>query len=246
LLYLTYDYTSLPAIYGTTVYVMPIKAEGITSTDNAGSVLKMRPVAQSVLATCITSDLNNGGNITCASLPGGTLASNYVNAAPSEGGSYQNWEKLASVPGAWDGNFSTGGYAYYVPREIIKDTTFYTPDECNAQDYPVLIVSGISNSNTETTGTSEAAVRIILTTTFEFTTNRTLWDLGSPNGSADLLSFALKSLSLQETSMANDYHLTWLKEFGAKLMKAATTAYSFARENESAIKSLVSAGLLLM
>lgn len=189
---------------------------------DSGLIIKMRPIALSVLVTCTLPDISAGGNIVALSAPSGDIKNYYYQTAPSRG-PYQNWEVLARTNKGnmlYDDNLKKGCYVWTQPWDK-NDTLMRTPTECNAYDYQGVVVSGQLSQATDLNGiVNIGRVRIVII--YEYITDSRIFNPIIHPGSTNDLDFVLGYLGVLDHAMENNDHLKKLSNFisrGARFMK---------------------------
>lgn len=170
-------------------------------------------LAQSLLITAQMSDLNNGGVLAIARVPGGTV----VGEGDDEVDSSTWYEWIASLPyNAYDGAVKDGGYTWYLPED--ETGYFYRPlDTYFAKELPYLVSEFTASDVTEA-----SIVRIKVATIVQFTTTSSLYDC-RPSCHISEMAFMHHVLSLIQASYPNGTHkeqlVKALKKVGGQVVK---------------------------
>lgn len=194
----------------------------LAAVSNAGLIVKMRPIALSVLVTCTLPDISAGGNIVALSAPSGDIKSCYYQTSSSRG-AYQMWEELAKTNKGnmlYDGNLKQGCYVWTQPWDK-NDTLMRTPMECNEYAYQGVVVSGQLSKAADLSGiVNLGRIRIVII--YEYLTDSRIFNpIIHPGSTADL-DFVLGYLGVLDHAMENNNHLKKLSDFiskGARFMK---------------------------
>jgi hypothetical protein len=215
-----------------------------------GLTALIRPVAMSVLATCMASELTNGGEISIAVVPGDVIESHYAIQTAQANGSYNNVsyaaaDPLAGLSDSYNGKLKDGAYAFWVPSGV-ADLEFRTPSEANDHYYPVIICSGVNSQTPAPTGNTAKPIRFIVTRVFEIQSEIPVWGLQADLGKAGHVEEALSFLAQTKHCMANAEHVNFLAKMREQLRQFLTQAAQFYSSNSSWINPAVSAGLALL
>jgi len=163
-------------------------------------------LAQSLLCTAQMSDINNGGAIAIARVPGSSIiGSNGANGVGTDVSSWYEW--IASlVCNNYDGPTKNGAYGFYLPED--ERGFFYrdVDDFRFGQELPFLASEFTVADNTE-----GSIVRIKVCTIVQFTTNSSTFQLG-PSPSLLTIGLAHHLLSLIPACFENDTHRQKLKK----------------------------------
>lgn len=203
--------------------------------DGSALVKKIRPVAQTVLATYIGPKILNGGRMVTAFTTGESLNSNYfANAQSTSRGNYQMAENLAQISSdVNDAPIDRGGFAFWSPEDT-EDSNFELISDLNAKILPSIIISGDFNpgNGTNFTAPQYGIVRLRVVTTFEYQTDSTAVETEICVGSQAEIDHINKILATEPHCMDNPLHLGWIadvfkKAFGIvdKALPYAKTAY---------------------
>jgi len=219
--------------------ITPVSTLGNTSWQNAGAVSQIRPVAMSMLFTSSLPSLTNGGNIAAACLPAATCAPNFfTNVSNSAVGQLQDWASLGAIDGNYSGNLREGAYCYYVPDDPVINSHFNNPEAANRATYPCLLISGQMATPAGMTPGVYLAGRVLITTTYEFTSNTRLWEHQSLIGSTDIYEQGLNFLCREPRAMKNGEHLEWLRRLALALVSPLKQTARFIYDNRDTIGPL--------
>jgi len=204
------------------VLISPMYSDVVSPTGKqcsfkAGSISRIRPVAMSALCTCLTSNLDNGGNIVAALVPAQTAANDWFSNSNSATGQLQEVNGLNQVDRCHDDRFATGSYSIWVP-ESDDDTQFYDVDKMNEHDYPVLAGCGFYKPN-NSPGANVNVARLRVVRVFEIQTATTLWEMRADMGDDAAVKAVLQLFTQFPTSTANAIH--W-KHIVSAMKKAGT------------------------
>lgn len=125
--------------------------------------------AQSLLLTYEGSDLNSGGRIAIARIPQNTVVGQPGgNSGVPQFDTWYDW--LSSLArNSYNGRVKTGGYCFYLGQD--DRSYFYRPvEEVNPPELPYMAAEWTSEV------VSPQAVRIMVTTVVQFTTNSNIYD----------------------------------------------------------------------
>lgn len=169
-------------------------------------------LSQSLLITAEMSDLNNGGVLAIARVPGRSVVGDDDNSADFN--TWYDW--IASLPyNSYDGAVKHGGYSWYLPED--ETGFFYRPiDYYEVKPLPY-IVSEFTASDV-----SEAAVvRIKVCTIVQFTTTASIYEC-RPSCHVSERDFMHHILSIVQASYSNDGHKEHIKKLLAKVKPMVT------------------------
>lgn len=177
-------------------------ADTITESATQAFVL-----AQSLLVTAEMSDLNNGGMLSVARVPGNTVV-----GLGDDGVDFSNWyEWIASLPyNSYDGPVKKGAYSWYLPDD--ETGFFYKPLNTDFGRKLPYIVSEFTVSDS----TEAAVVRIKVCTIVQFTTTSSVYEC-RPSCHVTEMEFMHHLLSLVQASYSNDGHIAGLKKMLASI-----------------------------
>lgn len=158
-------------------------------------------LAQSLLITAQMSDLNNGGVIAIARVPGAAVIGEGDDEVDFS--SWYDW--IASLPyNSYDGAVKEGGYAWYLPED--ETGFFYRPlDAYFGKELPYLVTEFTASDTTEA-----AIVRIKVATIVQFTTTSSVYDC-RPSCHISEMAFMHHVLSLIQAAYPNGTHKEQLK-----------------------------------
>jgi len=189
-------------------------AEGIDTQSNGGIVQQIRPVGLSVLATYINSQFFDAGTISAAWVPPSSCGAYFFeNNEFSDPGQLQNWENLASIPGAYNGKIEEGAYVWWSPRST-DDTAFQQVSDFNVKHYPCLIVSGKFAPTNAVVGSVQDCLRLSIVTVNEFQTLTQLFENQKCPGSQGHIDKAIQIFDSCAHSGPNAAHLAFLMKIG--------------------------------
>lgn len=201
-----------------TLAITPMFSDSYRNTANFGSVKAIRPVGMSALATYVGPQLTNGGNISCAYCPEGTVSTGFVaNVAQQTTGSLADWSSLAKLPEAFNGPLMNGAYCWWAPEDF-AELALISPDQASSREWPALLIAGVWTPGGTPPATA-AVVRLEIVSVYEFVTTSLLYESESCVGSQAELDLVNRSLVGQPHAMANGSHLEWLKNFAKKTAK---------------------------
>lgn len=215
-LYYTYDPTVTPILgylnypnHAQHVNVFDIR-DADTIADSADQAFVL---SQSLLITAEMSDLNNGGVLAIARVPGAAV----VGEGDDEVDFNTWYDWIASLPyNSYDGPVKKGGYSFYLPED--ETGFFYRPlDTYFRKELPYLVSEFTASDTTEA-----AIVRIKVSTIVQFTTTSSVYDC-RPSCHISEMAFMHHILSLVQASYSNDGHKDGLKkalkQIGGKVIK---------------------------
>lgn len=185
-----------------------------------GAAESLRPVGHCVWFQPSMAALANGGNVSIALLPPGSILGqvvpyNFNNCTTGTAlwggqGPVTNWENLAKVPGAYTGALADGAYAYWVPSKI-SDIDMVSTAQNSAADFPIIVVAGQWQGNTGSDTPFDGIIGTLrVTTLYEYTTcdqSRSTTKIDCVPGVFDFVQCMLKN---QPTSMENKAHRSWI------------------------------------
>jgi len=213
---------------------------------NQGLVQQIRPVAMSVLCTNILSDFNAGGNVSIAYLPGETLTKNVLTLnAPFNLTCFENFENINRVTGNYNGNHKNGAYAWWAPTDQ-DDMNFYSINDSNDHDYPIIVVSGQVAAFSGSSGITPVA-RVEVVRVFEVMTNSLFLESECHTGSQGAIDKVNNCLNASPHCMANNDHLAWIRKVRDSIMRLMSRGADFYSQNSGWIDpSLRAAGSALL
>jgi len=136
------------------------------ASDIEDSAERFIMIAQSLKLTYQGSDLQNGGQLAISRLPGNTIIGEKSGLSSAD-----NWYSfLANLSrNSYNGPVKEGGYCFYIPDD--ERGYFY-------RDVDVLTFDGLAYMAAEwtSTGSPTQAVRIMVTSVVQFTTNNNIYD----------------------------------------------------------------------
>lgn len=199
---------------GASSLLMPNHAQhvGIYDIKDADSIKESASQAfvlsQSLLLTAEMSDINNGGMVAIARVPGNNpIGMDGINNGASIAAN--NWyEWLSSMPNNnYDGPIKDGAYGFYLAED--EQGYFYRPiDNFFSTNLPYIAAEFTTTADL----VDSAIVRIKISTIVQFTTTSSIYDQRPSNYLSDL-SMAHHILSLVPACYSNDGHKEGLKKF---------------------------------
>jgi len=159
-------------------------------------------LSQSCLITSEMSDLQNGGVLAIARVPGAAVVGQSAQVVDSS--SWYDW--IASLSyNAYDGAVKNGGYSFYLPED--ETGYFYRPlDSYFDKELPFIV----SEFTTSDPNPNAITVRIKVTTIVQFTTTSSVYDC-RPSCYVSEMAFMHHILSLVQAAYSNDGHKDGLK-----------------------------------
>lgn len=207
------------------------------SNNNNGQVTEIRPVAMSVLATCLVAPINAGGVFNIARVSGGSDLKSYTrNNGSLQTGQLQYADALGRCPRSSSNKIVNGGYAWWAPEDN-SDREFKFPDAALLSDYPTIIGSGVWQPNTVVAG-QQAIMRLQIVTNYEFTTVSPLFQLKIAQ-CLDVHREEVEMLLRQYPwAMANEEHVSFIQRAKQWLSKTAQKTANFYSENSALVNKL--------
>jgi len=191
-----------------------------------GNVKAFRPVAMNVLVTNMSSDLNNGGELTGVQLAGGTTLADET----------PNFANISSLPNAYNGALQDGLWGFWSSEDtsdrvfrILQPQVDSVPPN---QSYPTLAMAGI-------VAAVGGSVRIQLDLIVEYTTVNEAFAPIPSRVNPEEIMLAAKTLAMYPCHFcANDFHkkaqvmlrsaasgiITALRKYGPYVVEAAKFA----------------------
>lgn len=206
----------------TGIFLASTQDSSLSTISDNGSIIKLRPIACSVLVTNTLPDINAGGNIVAYSAPSADI-DNYYYRTSAQLGPYQEWENLARTNKGQllhDGNFKDGCYVWSQPWDK-NDCLLRTPTEANDYAYQGIIVSGQINPSVALTGSINCG-RIRICMTYEYTSDNRLFPGESCYGTTADLDWVLSYLGAQKHAYENKTHLSSLTNIMSKSLGLIT------------------------
>lgn len=175
-----------------------------TISDSASQAFVL---AQSLLITAQMSDLNNGGTLAIARVPGTTV----IGEGDDEIDFTTWYEWIASLPyNSYDGAVKNGGYCWYLPED--ETGFFYRPlDTYFSKELPYMVSEFTVSDQTEA-----SIVRIKVCTIVQFTTTSSVYDC-RPSSHIRDVELMHHLLSLIPASYTNEGHKEQIKRIFNKV-----------------------------
>jgi hypothetical protein len=212
----------------------------VDATLDAGLVDMIRPVAMSVLATSLMTEITAGGSIATVLMPGDCIDKNFlINSASGSQQAFTNWEALAKAPQSYNGKFADGTYCWWSPSSD-GDKQFYSVKDMNDRDYPTIFVAGQVNYPQATIGTPLVAIRLEVVRVFEIQTTSLFLESECQYSSQAVFDYENGCLKDVPHCSANSDHLGWIRRLRDKIMSAAGTVSNFYSKNKAIIDPLAS------
>lgn len=206
---------------------------------DGGLINTYTPVACRCLATAMLPELIAGGDICGALVPPETCEKAiFTNQADTGTGNLLWAENLRSVPNSYSGKYQDGAYGVWKPFGV-EDVKLYKPSEAIARSYPCLVIAGKCNSNL-TAGTM-FAVRLIITSTYQFTSLRKCFPMQVRDGDMIAMEKALRLLVQFRDFSGNPEHFQRIRAFLQRLVGAGKSVVDFYGRNKSWIVPAASA-----
>jgi hypothetical protein len=234
------------------ISIVPIAYEpqGLASTVNpyldGGIVAQYRPVAMSVLATCLRPELSNGGSISANWIPGSSINQNFFSNNPNQNvGALQFWENLARTPKAWNGRLEDGCYVYW-SQEDREDFNFYKPSDVDAHDYPSIVISGVLQPGADGGTGTQPVLRLTIVTIYEMETLTTVFPTSSQSGTQATLDAVNLALLGESHACKNNAHMEMIRRMLAKVRNMAMSGAAWYGRNKGWVNPALEAigGLL--
>lgn len=166
-------------------------------------VERIRPSGMKVHFCCTLPEINRGGNIATALLPGDRQS---IVFSP-QGYEFTSFQSLCSqnlVKRFYQGNLAQGSYTYYSP-EMLLDLQMRSYSASLEYNYPFIVVSGNYTPPSGSTGqTLIGYLRVI--TNFEYSTTSTVVATDSQIGSDAIMGGILSALAQYNRAMENPTH----------------------------------------
>jgi hypothetical protein len=223
------------------LYITPVQTQSLTAPLDFGVLKMVRPTAMTVLFTCDLPDLNNGGRIAGAVVPGSTLDDSYYVDNAQAPGNLHFTSSVARCNGARDGRLQDGCYAIWAPNTV-EEMNFRSPSEMNAYDFTSIVVSGQYSFPAGTAANALVSIgRFLVINNWEGQFTTPLFEGESCIGSVGEASECITALSLMPRVMENDEH----EGFFAKVRQALQKVYGFYTDNSAWINPMASAAARL-
>jgi hypothetical protein len=198
-------------VSATYITLTPANFTSTLNYSDGGCVEEVRPVAQSVFVTYMGSTLNNGGEVSIAYVPNKALTNNYFQTnAASQIGQLQQYDRVAQMPGSYDGRLEDGCYCVWAPYTS-DDWNLIAPSEMNAYPYPGIVCSGVFTPD-NVTNPYGYAIRVRICTVYEFVTMTTCFETIPVFGSQAMVDMALDALKRHDFASANKEHESFIKK----------------------------------
>lgn len=171
------------------------------------SVSQAFVLSQSLLLTAEMSDINNGGILSVARIPGrNPIGMDSSSLAPGSIVSNNWYEWISSLSNNnYDGPVKDGGYCFYLPED--ETGFFYRPVDNFFSSHLPYMVSEFTASDV----TEASIVRIKIVTIVQFTTTASIYDQ-RPSGYVSDRDLIHHLLSLVPAAYSNDGHKEGLKK----------------------------------
>jgi len=200
---------------------------------DGGPVRKYVPVAMSVLATFIGNEISTSGDVGNVQVTGTVCQTDvFTNVPRVQAGNPLKIDALRNFPGHYDGKLKDGGYQIWTP-ESMNDMNLLTPSEARDYPYPCLIFSGKATGTLSTT--SLPVLRVLIFTTYQFTSDVKCFDMRLHIGSVDLAERALRLALTFPRSSANGPHWDNIRAFARKVGVGLLNAANWVADNKAAI-----------
>lgn len=160
-------------------------------------------VSQSTLITSNFSDLQNGGVIAIARIPGAAVVGG--GDLGVDANSWYDWISSLSN-NQYDGAIKHGAYSWYLPED--ETGFFYRPISSYATKQLPYVVSEFSTTDTSITA---LGIRVKVTTIVQFTTTSSVYSC-APSARIDEALYMHHLLSLVKASYSNGGHIAGLKQ----------------------------------
>jgi hypothetical protein len=231
-------------VTGTTVAsaslrLVPVVFGNTTLNVDSGIASSLRPVGQSVLATYIADEFS-GGRIAAGLVTADGLTQDYFSTSFISG-NFHDWDKLATLPRAYDGKIKRGAYVWWRPDDKL-DYSLRKPSEINSRVFPSIVISGVYQPQNPVNGTYNV-LRLEVCTVFEYTSDSTFPEQDRVYGSEADLDFALDYLAVQPFAMANDDHVPWYRRAISWIVNAYRTGKATYEELDALSKKLTGQSL---
>jgi len=201
--------STISTVSSSTVVISPANFSSTATYQSGGPISAIRPVGMSVLVSYMGTELNNGGEIAVATVPGEYVASNYFSRNPNY--QLQDVSTIRHQQNFYDGRLSQGCYNFWYPYDEL-DQQFMSPANNNARSYPAIVCSGYFSPDT-TVANPQLTLRVQVCIAWEVTTESTIWETKAVIGSRAAVDAALSGLKGQPTGCANGQHLEKIKQF---------------------------------
>jgi hypothetical protein len=226
----------IAAIFITTSWARPDQLNTPATSGyplDGGPVRKYVPVAMSVLATFIGNEITTSGDIGCCQATGTVCETDvFTNVPRVQAGNPLKIESLRSFPIHYDGKLKDGVYQIWTP-ESMNDMNLMTPTEARDYSFPCLIVSGKATGQLATA--SLPVLRVLIYTTYQFTSDVKCFDMRLHTGSVDLAERALRLALTFPRSSPNGPHWDNIRAFARKVGAGLLKGAKFVADNQAAI-----------
>jgi hypothetical protein len=184
---------------------------------NYGDVAEYRPIAMSVLSTCMLPALTNGGFIAANRTNGRLTQQSFFSSNTNQAiGDFHFWEQIDTQETSYSGPISGGAYTFWMP-DTQDDKNILTPSAALANSYPTIIHAAVwTPTNTVGLGVT-AVLRVRIVTIYELVSGSPFYPMKQPDliDNEDLQA-VLYFLNSVQGSMPNGEHLKNIKKYLAK------------------------------
>jgi len=211
---------------------------------DGGIVRQYVPVAMSVLATFIAPPLTVNGVICAVPLPAEVCANDIFTPQPrAVVGNPMNVDCAMNMPMNYSGELKDGAYIVWRPNKV-GDTELKEPSAARDYAWPCLLISGQASFQS---GTNPLPIlRVIVSTTYQFTTDVKIFPVSFRNGDTVMFEAALKLMRTFPMASQNGKHWENIKAMARRMIELFGTAKNFYADNKSWINGAAAAALTLL
>jgi len=198
--------TALPADVPTkiVIFVTPLFSPNYNLTEDYGMIERIRPVGLSVLTSCVMSQVKASGTIASTLTQPGQADKIF-----GSGASYwANVDGICSMDEYFRGPLAKGSYTWWKPAGPL-DRDFYTVEEHNAREYPMILVAG-NLGDIDGVGVSEAPIQVTVEFVYEVCQNTQLFEERHFTGSQVLVDAAMQGVGRLSSMTENPEHSSLL------------------------------------
>lgn len=192
------------------IILTPLCSPNYNWSANYGMTEMVRPVACSVLATCVLPSWKNGGLIASSLLPPGSQDKIMGST------DWLDLEKFTSANEYHRGELKHGSYVWWKPSGY-SDTAFKTIEDSNAYQFPMMAFCGYTAEKEQRMTVLEVTVESV----FEILQNTQLLDSKNEVGSTDTYERSLRGVARLNSATENPKHSTLLQDIGNIMSEGA-------------------------
>jgi hypothetical protein len=204
------EITAATTVTAATMTINPAWSGSMTTGFmDGGTIVSLRPVAQTLLYTSEIAPINDGGVIAATRVQGNSLLGGFFNTATAQSQKQlQFHEQVYTTPLGKRWKHCNGAFAWWCAQDP-SDYEFLPPSKSVLRPYPSLVVSGqIQNGSTSS---ALLCGTVVVCSLWEFTTNQTNWSQQQFVGGNSEMESVKKILAGEPAVVKNDAHVGFIK-----------------------------------